>query len=69
MIQRRGGGNFAFTAVIGSGSSRMIAVSVSGADPRWNARRPVAISYRIEPKENWSERKSTAFPTACSGDM
>jgi hypothetical protein len=47
----------------------MMAASVCGADPRWKARRPVAISYRIAPNENWSDRKSTDLPTACSGDM
>ena len=53
----------------GSGSSRMIATRVSAPVFRWKARLPVAISYRIAPSENWSDRKSTGWPLACSGDM
>ena len=47
----------------------MIAVSVSALESRSKGFRPAAISYRIVPSENWSERKSTARPAACSGDM
>jgi hypothetical protein len=47
----------------------MIAASVSGELGRWKARRPVAISQRIAPSENWSDRKSTGCASACSGDM
>ncbi len=47
----------------------MIAVRVSAVVPRSNARLPVAISYNIEPNENWSDRKSVGRPAACSGDM
>jgi len=68
MIQRSGGGTFA-AAATGSGSSRMIATMISAAVSRRNAFFPVAISYRIVPSENWSDRKSIAFPLACSGDM
>ena len=46
-----------------------MADSVSTAVFFWNARFPVASSYTIEPSENWSERKSTGCPLACSGDM
>ena len=34
-----------------------------------NARCPEIISYSTEPKEKISERASTAFPSACSGDI
>ena len=47
----------------------MIAAIVSGALARANARLPETISYRIDPNANWSERKSSASPRACSGDM
>ena len=47
----------------------MIAACVSGAVCRAKARRPESISYTISPNENWSERKSTGRPAACSGDM
>ena len=47
----------------------MMATSVSAPVFLWNARLPVAISYRIVPSVNWSERKSTVCPLACSGDM
>ena len=43
-IQRTGAGMRAFNCETGSGSSRMIAVSVSAVVPRSNARLPVAIS-------------------------
>ena len=36
---------------------------------RRNARRPVTISYSTDPKLKMSERASTFFPSACSGDM
>jgi hypothetical protein len=68
-IQRRGAGAAGLEAAIGAGSSRMIATSVSAPVLRWNARSPVAISYKIEPSANWSEWKSTGRPAACSGDM
>lgn len=53
----------------GAGSSWMMAAMVWAGLSRWKARRPAAISYRISPKENWSERKSAGSPRACSGDM
>jgi hypothetical protein len=68
-IQRTGVGAFGAACERGSGSSRMIATSVSAPVFLWKARLPAAISYRIDPTENWSERKSTGWPLACSGDM
>ena len=68
-IQRSGAGTWGLSAAIGSGSVFRIAASVSMAVFFWNACFPVAISYSIEPNENWSERKSRAWPLACSGDM
>jgi hypothetical protein len=56
-------------APTGSGSSFKIAASVSTGVFFWKALLPVAISQRIEPRENWSERKSTFWPLACSGDI
>ena len=44
MIQRTGAGAFGLTCAIGTGSSRMIATSVSAPVVRWKARLPVAIS-------------------------
>ena len=46
-----------------------IAASVRAADSRRNGRVPVSISYNNEPKLKMSERASTVFPSACSGDM
>jgi hypothetical protein len=43
-IQRTGAGAFGAACDKGSGSSRMIAVSVSAPVLRWNAFLPVAIS-------------------------
>ncbi len=34
-----------------------------------NARVPEIISYSTAPKLNMSDRSSSAFPSACSGDM
>ena len=68
-IQRKGAGAWGLTPAIGSGSWLRIAERVSTSVFPWKARFPVAISYRIEPNENWSERKPTASPLACSGDM
>lgn len=34
-----------------------------------NARRPLIISYNTDPNEKMSDRASTGFPSACSGDM
>ena len=34
-----------------------------------NARRPASISYRTAPKLKMSDRASTGWPSACSGDM
>ena len=39
-----------------------------GEPPR-KALLPVSISYITAPKEKMSERASTIFPSACSGDM
>ena len=47
----------------------MIAAMVCGVESRRNGCVPVAISYSINPNENWSERKSTSPPRACSGLM
>ncbi len=69
MIQRSGTGVDGIAKARGSGSSRMIAVIVSGPVARAKAFRPVTISYSIEPNENWSDRKSSGLPSVCSGDM
>ena len=69
MTQRSGAGSRGAAWRSGSASSRMMAVSVSAAESRSKAFRPAASSYRIVPSENWSERKSTGRPAACSGDM
>ena len=47
----------------------MMAAMVCGVESRRNGCVPVAISYSIKPNENWSERKSTSPPRACSGLM
>jgi len=46
-----------------------MATSVSAAVLLGNARFPVTISYSTKPNENWSDRKSSGRPLACSGDM
>ena len=69
MSQRNASGVRGADASTGWGSSRMIAVKVSAVVAREKARFPVAISYTTDPNENWSERKSTVLPLACSGDM
>ena len=69
MIQRSGAGARGLRRAIGSGSSRMMAASVSAAVARWKGRAPVAISNSIAPSANWSLLKSVAWPAACSGDM
>jgi hypothetical protein len=35
----------------------------------WNGRSPTAISWSRTPSEKMSDRESTGFPSACSGDM
>ncbi len=52
----------------GAGSFMMDDSSESPVSP-WNGREPVAISYSTTPSEKMSERASTGFPFACSGDM
>ena len=46
-----------------------MAASVSAVLALWKAGLPVSISYSTDPKENWSDRKSTGRALACSGDM
>ena len=69
MIQSTGGGSAGLSVASGSGGSSMIAAIVWAGVSRRNAWRQLASSYRIAPSVNWSERKSTARPAACSGDM
>ena len=57
------------TWLTGLGSSRRIAATVAAFVSPGNARRPVVISYSTEPNAKISERTSTSFPSACSGDM
>ncbi len=52
-----------------SGSLLMTAASVEAFVSPWNGRRPVSISYSTVPNEKMSERASSRFPSACSGDM
>ena len=63
------GGTSGSAGESGSGSSRMIAASVSAAEPRSKARRPLSISRSRQPKAKMSERVSASPPRACSGDM
>ena len=51
------------------GSSRRIAVIVSGAVAREKARRPDAISYSTHPSAKMSARGSAVCPLTCSGAM
>ena len=53
----------------GRGSFETTAESVSSEVSARKARRPLSISYRTEPKEKMSDRASTAWPWACSGDI
>ncbi len=53
----------------GSGSRSITAASTWAGVSRRNRGRPVAISHRMRPTENWSVRWSTVRPLACSGDM
>jgi len=56
MIHRAGGGSVGFAVASGSGASSMIAAIVWAGVSRRNASCPLAISYRIVPSANWSER-------------
>ena len=52
-----------------AGSSLRMAVMVSAEVPRWKARSPASISYRMAPNAKMSERWSATWPRTCSGDM
>ena len=65
----RAGGTPGTVETGGDGSSRRIAVIVSAAVPRSNARRPVSISCRMQPSAKTSERCSLRSPRTCSGAM
>jgi hypothetical protein len=52
-----------------SGSSLSTEASVSEIVSPENARSPLSISYRTQPKDQTSARLSTGRPRACSGDM
>ena len=52
-----------------SGSSRVMAESVSVTVSREKAGTPVSISYSTHPNAQMSVRRSTGRPRACSGDM
>ena len=69
MIQQSGAGAWEFKDATGSGSSRRMAARVSALLCRRKVRFPVTISYRTNPNENWSDRKSSGRELACSGDM
>ena len=69
MICSSADGTLGAASRIGATSSRRIADSVEIPELPSNARRPVTISYKTEPKEKMSERVSTRLPSACSGDM
>ena len=63
-IQRNGGGTCCYPlAPMRSGSSRRIAANVSAWSSCGMRQNPVTISYSTDPKENWSERKSTSPPS------
>ena len=49
-------------------ASRVDRMADTGTVALPNSRWPVTASTRSAPSENWSERWSTARPSACSGD-
>jgi hypothetical protein len=51
------------------GGSCRTAANVSGIETRRNGDRPLSISARITPNEKRSDRRSSARPLICSGDM
>ena len=63
------GGTPSTTWLIGLASVAQIAVRVESAESPENALRPVSISYITSPNEKMSDRGSTDFACACSGDM
>ena len=62
-------GSDGFRSVTALGVSfRMAEITDTGVSPR-NGCSPVAIWCSITPSEKMSDRESTGFPSACSGDM
>ncbi len=52
-----------------SGFSFTTDARISAMSSPWNGLFPVSISHSTTPKAQMSERLSTTFPRACSGDM
>ena len=69
MRSARGFGIPGFRSVTGRAGSLISLWRVSAASLPSNGSRPVQISYRTMPRENRSDRSSSAAPLACSGDM
>jgi hypothetical protein len=65
----RSAGTFAFNRTGATGSLVKIASSISPVVCPPKGRVPVTISYSTTPNEKRSERASSSFPRACSGDM
>jgi hypothetical protein len=62
-------GSRAFNEVAGAASVFRMPSKITAAVEPPNGTVPVAISYSTTPSENKSDRKSSASPRACSGDI